>query len=328
MLSIVEAAYALRDASIAAEAYELVAPYAALPVMPSLAVACFGSVERMLGLAAATTGRHDDAIGHLERAVDVNARLGNLPLTAITRADLAVTLCCRGAPGDHARALVLLDRAIEDGDGIGMTVRVAAWQQRRQDHDARVPARDHAGDDADVGVFQRAGSHWTVRLRAHEVMVADGVGMDYLRRLLAQPGVAFSAAALAGGGVEMSDTSRQPLIDEQARAAYRARAVDLTEELAQAEAFADIERVAKLRVELDTLVDEIEHSRALAGKDRMFAGATERARTSVRKAIKRAIDRIVKEDAVLGALLDEAVTTGATCAYAPTPACPDHWVTD
>ena len=67
-------------------------PYADRPVMPSLAVACFGMVARALGLAALTVGDAGLAVCRLEQAVEGNIRLGNRPLTAMSRADLAEAL--------------------------------------------------------------------------------------------------------------------------------------------------------------------------------------------------------------------------------------------
>ncbi len=347
MLSLVEAAYALGEADVAAQAYELLSPFAALPIMPSLAVTCFGSVERLLGLAAATTGDIGTAIGHLERAAVENRRLANRPLMAITKADLADLLLARAGRGDLDRAATLLDEAIEQGTTIGLDGRVGRWKRQRREladprparpsiHSAPSPtaassAAPSAGAAAvgpDAGVFRPAGGHWEVAAAGHEAIVADSVGMVHLRRLLGQPGVAFSAAELAGGGQSVPDFSNQPLLDEQARTEYRRRVTELTDELAEAEQYADLDRESKLRLELDVLLDELERATALGGRDRVFAVPTERARTSVRKAIKRAIDRIGAQDPQLGTLLEKSLTTGASCRYDPVEGAPHRWVVD
>ena len=49
MNGIVEAAFLLDDADIAARAYELLRPYAHLPMVGSLGITCFGSTEHALG---------------------------------------------------------------------------------------------------------------------------------------------------------------------------------------------------------------------------------------------------------------------------------------
>jgi len=325
MLSVVEAAQALDDTAVAAEAYELLQPFGHLPVMPSLAVACFGSVERLLGLAAGTCGRTDDAVRHLERAMDENARLRNRPLVAISGADLAVALVARGASGDVAAALDRLDGAIAAGTAMGLDARVDGWERLRKEISATWQPAVPTGER--VGSFRHVGPHWVVACDGRELIVAHSVGMTYLRRLLAQPGVPFAAAELAGGGDEVIDVSDQAILDDRARASYRNRIVDLEADLAEAEAFADVEREAQLRHELDLLLDELGRATGLGGRDRTFASSSERARTAVRKAIKRSIDRIAEQDAGIGALLHASVTTGSSCRYAPTDACPARWLT-
>lgn len=59
---LVEAAAELADGPLAARLARWLAPYAHLPVMPSLAVVCLGPGERVLGVAAAASGRFDDAV--------------------------------------------------------------------------------------------------------------------------------------------------------------------------------------------------------------------------------------------------------------------------
>ena len=92
MVAVCEAAHALDDAAAAGEAYDLLLPFADLPVMASLAVACFGSAHRPLGLAALTLGRVDVAAAHLEAAVAADLRSGTHPCHAISRATLADAL--------------------------------------------------------------------------------------------------------------------------------------------------------------------------------------------------------------------------------------------
>ena len=74
-----EAAHALGDVDAASEAYQLLRPFAHLPVMASLAVACYGSAHRP-GLAAWTIGDLDLAVRHLELAVVADLALQNRPV--------------------------------------------------------------------------------------------------------------------------------------------------------------------------------------------------------------------------------------------------------
>ncbi|HEY7483289.1 MAG TPA: hypothetical protein VH912_02400 [Streptosporangiaceae bacterium] len=55
----------------------------------------------------------------------------------------------------------------------------------------------------------------------------------------------------------------------------------------------------------------------MGGRPRQFADSAERARTSVGKAIKRAVRRITDADPVIGKELSATVQTGRRCCYRP-----------
>ena len=131
LFSTVEAAYSIGDAEIAREAATLMAPYADLPVLGSLAVVCLGSPRRSLGLAALTIGDLDAGITLLEQAIADDERLGNRPLAALTAADLARAHLDRAQPNDREIASELLDRAIREADAMGLTLRADDWRKLR-----------------------------------------------------------------------------------------------------------------------------------------------------------------------------------------------------
>jgi hypothetical protein len=183
-----------------------------------------------------------------------------------------------------------------------------------------------------VGVLVRQGRGWRFELDGRRAFVADLVGVRYIAQLLRQPGQHVAALVLAGDGVGapagrggLAAEAGHELLDEQARTAYAARIQELSADLAEAEADADIGRAAKLRAELDVLVDQLSEAVGLHDRPRRFVDRTERARTAVRKAIKRAIDEIDTADPVIGQLLRSSISTGATCVYVPDPDVPVRW---
>ncbi len=127
LTGVVEAAAVLGEVEVARDAYERLAPFAERPVLPSLAVACFGSAHRWLGLAARTFGDLDRAVDHLDAAIAANLRFGNTPLAVLCRYDAAVTLARRDGPGDRARAGALLAEAIERGRELGLDTLASRW---------------------------------------------------------------------------------------------------------------------------------------------------------------------------------------------------------
>lgn len=293
MVAIVESAASLGDARLAREAYDLLLPFAELPTMPSLAVVCFGSTERGLGLAAATFGDLDRAAAHLRRAVTANVRLGHRPMTACSKADLAGVLRRRG---EHRAAEALLDSAVNDAIAMGMGPRAQAWAAERVSRHV---------------TMRRQENRWLVGFPGREVLVEDLIGMRHLAQLLANPDVPVPAVSLAHGGA--ADLSEQSILDDQARAAYTARA----REIARTIPDSSPERAEELRRELDALAAELDATTGLGGRGRTFAGPAERARTSVRKAIKRAVDVIRAADPAVAAVLDSTISTGYQCVYTP-----------
>jgi hypothetical protein len=308
MQGVAEAAYVLGDAGVAREVYALLAPYSALPAMASLAIACFGSVHRALGLAASTFGDLDVAVTHLERAVDAELALGNRPCHAISTAYLADALQRRGDAGSRERIIALRRAAIETARECGMTARAQDW----------AASLDRFGSVE----CRRDGRAWQFSVDGRTARVPDSVGMRYLARLVEMPGVEIGAVDLASPEGTTHVRARQALIDDRALAAYRRRAGELQVEIDEAEDHCDLERAARARAEFDALVEEVERATGLLGRSRTFVDEVERARTSVQKAIKRALARIASADPAIGQALAERVVTGTRCAYLPRTVCP------
>ncbi|HEY8546907.1 MAG TPA: ATP-binding protein [Acidimicrobiales bacterium] len=367
LFSVVEAAHLLGDAGAAVEAAELMAPYADLPVVGSLGVSCLGSVRRSLGLAAVTAGREGEGVRLLTEAIAHDERLGNRPLAALTSADLAAA---HAGLGNVAVATSWYDRAIREGEAMGLTRRVDEWRAARAalvgseatgatpatpgtavtlavtalppttsatteppgptvppgepgPPGEPVPATVTAPDPASAdGTIEHLGRTWRLCAAGREVVVPDLQGLHHLAELLTHPGVEIPAVDLAGGD---PGEVAQPVLDDEALAAYRARVTELEDELAEAEAHADPERAARARVELDAVVEELTRSTGRFGRSRRFRSSPERARTAVQKAVRRALDQIERADPTLGAALRPAIHTGRTCSYTPTPHLPATW---
>jgi DNA-binding SARP family transcriptional activator/tetratricopeptide (TPR) repeat protein len=97
----------LRDSDRAAVLYEQLEPFCNRSVQVTQA-ANWGSVERFLGLLAATLGRWEAADAHLESAIAKNAACGNVAAASLVRRDLAKVLLARRGPRDLDRAAALL----------------------------------------------------------------------------------------------------------------------------------------------------------------------------------------------------------------------------
>jgi pimeloyl-ACP methyl ester carboxylesterase len=183
-----------------------------------------------------------------------------------------------------------------------------------------VPADDEPAAAGDA--FRREGEYWTLAFAGRVARVRDAKGLRHLADLLRQPGVAVPAvellAALDTPGARpptLGDAG--PALDARAKAAYRARLDALGDALAEAERFDDRGRAAAAREEIDALTQQLAAAVGLGGRDRPTAAAGERARLTVTKRIKDAVDRIRRAHPPLGEHLAASVRTGLVCVYEP-----------
>ena len=115
-----EACALLGDERLAPRFYELLLPRDGLCILGGRGVYFRGAVARYLGLLAATMGRADDAVRHLEDALETNTRAQAPPWIARSLLDLARALLARGRPGDELRAVDQLQRAELLARNLGM----------------------------------------------------------------------------------------------------------------------------------------------------------------------------------------------------------------
>jgi hypothetical protein len=190
-------------------------------------------------------------------------------------------------------------------------------------------------------VFRQEGEYWTVAYEGRTFRLRDVKGLRYIATLLASPGreihVLELVSAAAGASPEprarLADrelvasrpSDSGPLLDEQAKDAYRLRLEQLAEELQEARDWGDPERVARLEEEIDALTQELAQAVGLGGRDRTFSSPAERARISVTKAIRTAIKLIDNQSPELAAHLDASIQTGRFCSYATPGAAPPGW---
>lgn len=175
---------------------------------------------------------------------------------------------------------------------------------------------------------RRRGWAWVVTHAGAQVTVPHRVGMQYLGVLLANPGHSIPAIDLVKGSgparrtPESSDPglvsplSPQPLLDRTARQAYQERLAQLAHDIERWAATRP-DKAATAQAERDWLIAELAAATGLGGRQRAFAGAEERARIAVSKAIRRALDRIQAADPGIGDELRMTVQTGMRCCYQP-----------
>jgi TPR repeat protein len=304
MNGIVETASLLADADVSARAYELLRPYASLPMVGSLGITCFGSVHHALGVASLTSGHLDRAIDHLRAAVQHNLALAHWPAVVAARQRLAQAYRRRGQPGDADTARGELETAADEAAALGM------------------PAPDEVVRRSS-GLFaecHRVGRKWRLVWRDRSILMEDSIGMTHLAVLVANPRQEIPAPDLAAGlaalAVSGEGGSAHPVLDQAAIAEYRNRLKRLDAEQDQQEP-ADEEDRGAARAEREWLVAQLASAAGFGGRVRSFPDQGERARVAVGKAIRRALVRITEADPILGEHLRQTVHTGVRCSYWP-----------
>jgi hypothetical protein len=253
-------------------------------------------------------------------------------------------LLARDDGRDHARAVELLAQAeviCHELDLSGISDRVAVLT-------ATVVQRGRAeGVQATAGaVFRREGDYWTLAYRGELARLRDAKGLRYLACLLRHPGrelhvlelvrevegssaepaqgLRRAEADAAGLGVSRLEQA-DPLLDAQAREAYRRRLLELEDDLEEARSWSDPERAARAETEIDALTAELARAAGLGDRNRLLATPAERARVSVTKATRTAIRTVGRQCPALGDHLAASVRTGRFCSYAPPGEAPPAW---
>ena len=255
--------------------------------------------------------------------------------------DMAAEILARAAPGE-----VLVSRTVADlvaGARISFADRGshtlatvgAAWKLLAT---SAGPAPPHPVAPAEPAMlFRREGDYWTVAFGGQVVRMRDAKGLGYLARLLRNPHREFHVLdLLAGDAPRANATAREDalvaaapdggvVLDEPAKHAYRERITELEAEIEQARRWNDPERTARAEGELDALTRQLAGALGLGGRDRRAASDSERARTSVTKAVRSAVRRLEGQHPELGRHLALAVHTGTFCTYDPDPRAPVTW---
>jgi tetratricopeptide (TPR) repeat protein len=311
MCQLAFAVTSLGERDAAGRAYERLLPFRTRFGIEGIGAGTHGSVERHLGLFARTAGRIDDAVSHLEIALDANRRAGARCLEARTMIELADTLTLRGAEDDVRRARELGSEAAVILTDLGLV----------EHGKAAVPPSPVAN------TFRAEGELWRLAFDGEVVLVKDVKGLHDIAALLARPGAEIAALDLVtprGRSVPQAATEELgapghagALLDDEARARYKARLDELEEDVADAEGLGDPVRAERARDERDAIVRELSAAYGLGGRPRRAGDPSERARTTVTRRIREAIGRIEDVHPALGRHLRNSVRTGHFCSYVP-----------
>ena len=280
--------------------------------------------------------RYEEAGRWFAKARAVLDEQGARPVRAIVDYDEALMYARRDRPGDRACALPLLDAALAQFRALGMP----GWIRRAETLQASCAVAQaappaEASPVASTGAtLRREGDYWTLVYAGATAHLKDMKGLHYIGQLLRHPGEELHVLDLVRRGLAAGDrqdgrnpgpTPGLPVLDDEARSAYRRRLSELREELAEADAFNDRGRSERARGEIDAITAQLAAAVGLGGRGRVTGGAAERARSTVTHAISAALRNIRRSLPALANELALRLTTGTFCVYTPDPAHPTVW---
>ncbi|MEV0677432.1 AAA family ATPase [Actinosynnema sp. NPDC050436] len=240
-----------------------------------------GPVDLWLGLVDLVLGRHGDAVAELTAARRSAEVMQSRPWAEEVQRYLAVALRANGSPaGADARGTA--------------------------------SARPSPGREP-VDEFRRDGDVWSLSYRGTIARMPDSKGLRDLHVLLGSPGVPVAAVSLlAPEAVAAARLGGDPVLDDEAKAAYRRRLERLDEEIDNAH---DDARAAALDRERAALLEELRAAAGLGGRTRRLGDEAERARKTVTARIRDALRKLADRHPELAEHLREHVSTGSTCLY-------------
>lgn len=190
--------------------------------------------------------------------------------------------------------------------------------------------------------FVRQGDSRAVGFSEDVVVVRDLKGYRYLGRLLSDPRREFHVLDLAAVETGALPTKSQPdeatvhsaegdtglpLLDDAARSAYRRRLLEVEEDIDEAREQNDLGRLELAERDREYLITELARDAGFAGGHRTIGGTSERARSSVTRSIRYALERLSEASPALAAHLRQCVRTGTYCSYIPDALAPVEWQT-
>jgi hypothetical protein len=323
--------------------HRLLAPYAGRSATLGYGDVYYNSISYYLGLLSTAVGEVDRARREFESSLRFNRRMGAGVALAYAQAAYASMLFkCEGSH-EHRDATELLRVARETAEPLGLKgllaeVAKVAEDANLQASNESVPARH----DRETASFCREGDVWALSWGKDTVRIRHLKGLHAVAHLLARPAQEIHITELAeiidrnsfdsvrargdsNTRITSIATDAGPVLDVEAKQAYRSRLRDLRLELEEAEAMNDSGRSERICEEIEFLEAELVRAIGLGGRDRRAASVSERIRVRVTNAIRSSIARVEENHPAIGHHLRVSIRTGTTCCYAPEPNAAPNW---
>ncbi|WP_051173861.1 ATP-binding protein [Amycolatopsis orientalis] len=272
-----------------------------------------GPVDLWLGRLDLAQERWNDAVENLTGAALSAERLRAAAWATEAKSWLAQALLGRNLEDDATTAATILSEVDREAAALGMRQVAARVKETREG--ARAPA-------ARPAEFRRDEAVWTLCFDGVTTRLPDSKGLRDLHFLLGRPGSEVPSVRLLapeGGEVVVAAKSvgGDAVLDDEAKARYRARLAELDDLIDTATGLGKDARAAALDRERDALLAELRSAAGLGGRTRRLGDEAERARKTVTARIRDTLRKLDELHPALAAHLRASVTTGSSCRYAP-----------
>ena len=149
------------------------------------------SVDRLLGLLSQTVDHLDQAATHFEETLTFCRKSGCRPELAWTCCDYADTLLQRNGDGDGAKAISLLDEALDISTELGMwplIERVAARQELVQAQPSAAPAYPDGLTQREVEVLGLVAAGKSNADIAEDLVISPNTVVRHVSNILSKTG--------------------------------------------------------------------------------------------------------------------------------------------
>lgn len=189
-----DACWLLGDAEHAAIVYEAMRPHAGRNVLLAGLVACYGVVDRYLGMLCATCGRWNEAEQHFTEALRRNSAMGSPTWSAHTRYAHARMLLARRGRGDAERAATLLAAARRIANDHALTA-LLAHIDKLTPTPGTVTTLPNGLTARELAVLRLIGQGRTNRAIGRELSISEHTAANHVRSILMKTGSANRAEA-------------------------------------------------------------------------------------------------------------------------------------
>jgi hypothetical protein len=172
-----------------------------------------------------------------------------------------------------------------------------------------------------------ASSHqtWLLRWGSVSLTLKDCLGIRYIASLVSRPNQPQHVLDLVRRSrCEVAPHDRGdagPMLDREARVAYKLRLEALALLIEQALGEGDGERVLTLCEEREQLERELSRAQGLGGRQRRAGSSTQLARSAVQRRIRYVIEQLASMHEDLAQHLGHALRTGTYCVYRQPASC-------